>query len=74
MSKIQSAKNVAKRGARKTSDLVKRGSPDNENDENLDPKPEERTGLEDQNKMKLLVHTCLLKIRLHCHSLTPRLN
>ena len=68
MSKIQSAKNVAKKGARKTSDLVKRGSPDNEKNENLDPKPEEPTGLQDQNKMKLLVHTCLLKITLHCHS------
>ena len=68
MSKIQSAKNLAKKGGRKTSNLVKRGSPDNEKNENLDLKPEEPTGLQDQNKMKLLVHTCLLKIRLHCHS------
>ena len=67
MSKIQSAKNLAKKGGRKTSNLVKRGSPDNEKNENLDSKPEERAGLENQNKMKLLVGTCLLKIRLHCH-------
>lgn len=69
MSKIQSAKNLAKKGGRKTANLVKRGSPDDEKNENLDPKPEERTGLEDQNKMKLLVGTYLLKIRLNCHNI-----
>ena len=69
MSKIQSAKNLAKKGGRKTSNLVKRGFPDNEKNENLDPEPEQRTGLEDQNKMKLLVGTCLLKIRLQCHDI-----
>ena len=69
MSKIQSAKNLAKKGGRKTSNLAIRSSPDNEKNENLDPRPEDRTGLEDQNKMKLLVDTCLLKIRLHCHNI-----
>ena len=69
MSKIQSAKNLAKKGGRKTSNLVKRGSPDNEKNEDLDPKLEERTGLENQDKMKLLVGTCLLKIRLNCHNI-----
>ena len=70
MSKIQSAKNLAKKGVQKTSNLVKRGSFDNEKNEYLDPKPEERAGLEDRSKMKLLVGTCVLKIRLHCHNIS----
>ena len=73
MSKIQNAKNLAKKGGRKTSNLVKKGSPDNEKNENLDPKPEERAGLEDRSKMKLLVGTCVLKIRLHCHNIMMKL-
>ena len=68
MSKIQNAKNLAKTGVRKTFDLVKRSSFDDEENENLDPKPEERAGIEDRSKMKLLVGTCVLKFRLHCHN------
>ena len=70
MSKIQSAKNLAKMGGQKTSNLVKRGSPDDEKNENLDPKLDECTGLEKQDKMKLLVGTCVLKIGLHSHNIS----
>ena len=43
--------------------------PDDEKNENLDPKLDECTGLEKQDKMKLLVGTCVLKIRLHNHNI-----